>query len=128
MAGYQQATIVGYAGGDPSMRYTPQGTPVCDFSVAVTRRFGQGEDRTEKTTWFKVTCWNKLAEIANEYVRKGGQVMIVGEIDVSPWADKQGQPQATLELRASTMQLLSARDENDGRGRGSAGDNDSIPF
>lgn len=138
MAGYQQCTIVGNVGRDPSFKYTPQGTAVCDFSVAVTRKFGSGDQRQEKTTWFKVTCWNKLAEIANQYVRKGTPLLVVGTIEVSAYMDKNNQPQASLELRADTFQMLSGGREGDGQGgyqqQGGQGnynqseDIDQIPF
>ncbi len=139
MAGYMQCTIVGNVGRDPSFKYTPQGTAVCDFSVAVTRKFGSGEQRQEKTTWFKVTCWNKLAEIANQYIRKGTPVLVVGTVEASAYMDKNNQPQASLELRADTFQMLSGgRGEGDGQGgyqqQGGQGnynqseDIDQIPF
>lgn len=125
MAGYQQVTIVGNVGRDPSFKYTPQGTAVCDFSVAVTRRFSTGDQRQEKTTWFKVTCWNKLAEIANQYVSKGTPVLVAGTIDVTAYTDKNDQPQASLEIRADQLQLLGGRDESE---RGHHESTDDVPF
>ena len=133
MAGYQQAIIVGNVGRDPNFKYTQSGIAVCDFSVAVTRRTGsrssdqqgqqgqQGQqpERQEKTTWFRVTCWRDLAEIANSYVRKGMQVMVVGTIEVSSYMDKNNQPAATLELTAQTFQMLGTRADNQGQGQGS---------
>ena len=80
MAGWSQTIIVGNVGRDVNFKYTQSGVPVADFSVAVTRRFGgrDGAEKQEKTTWYKVTCWRNLAEIANQYIRKGMQVMVVG--------------------------------------------------
>lgn len=139
MAGYQQFTIVGNVGRDPNMKYMQSGTAVCDFSVAVTRRFGSGDQRQEKTLWVRVTCWNKLAEVANQYIRKGTQVMVVGSIDLNVYMDKNNQPAGTIELRADTFQLLGSRADNmDGGGDYNGGDQgqggqgggnfDDIPF
>lgn len=127
MAGWAQTIIVGNVGRDVNLRYTQSGVPVADFSVAVTRRFGNrenggggnGEQQQEKTTWYRVTCWRNLAEIANQYVHKGMQVMVVGTVEVSAYTDKAGQPAATLELTANNFQMLGSRGEREG---GSGGD------
>jgi single-strand DNA-binding protein len=121
---YQQITIVGNVGRDPELRYTPQGFAVCDFSVAVNRRVG-GQNNTEardETTWFRVTCWRQLAETVAKYVRKGRQILIVGEVSVSAYTDKAGQPAATLEITAQTVKFLGQREDNeDGSGGGNGG-------
>lgn len=115
MAGWSQTIIVGNVGRDVNFKYTQSGVPVADFSVAVTRRFGgkDGAEKQEQTTWYRVTCWRNLAEIANQYVRKGTQVMVVGQADVSSYLDKAGQPAATLELTADNFQLLGGRDSGE---------------
>lgn len=115
MTGWQQMIIVGNVGRDAAFKYTPSGVPVCDFSVAVTRKFGGGEgaDRQEKTLWVKVTCWRKLAETAKDYVRKGGQIMVVGTVEIRAYMDKNNQPQASLELTADNFQLLGSRQHSD---------------
>ena len=111
MAGWSQTIIIGNVGRDPQLRYTQSGIPVCDFSVAVTRRIGRRDDpdRTEKTTWFRVTCWRQQAEIASQYVRKGTQIMVVGTIEASAYTDRSGQPAASLDLTADNFQLLGSR-------------------
>ncbi|MFN8374313.1 MAG: single-stranded DNA-binding protein [Anaerolineae bacterium] len=133
MAGYQQMTIVGNVGRDVTLRYTQSGVAVADFSVAVTRKFGSGEQRQEKTLWVRVTAWRNLAETANQYVKKGQQIMVVGTVEVSAYLDKAGQPAATLELTADNFQLLGRRDEaGQGGERGDYGtppsDLSDIPF
>ena len=66
MASFNKITIVGYLGRDPELRYTPQGTPVCDFSVATTeRRKDKAGEFQDLTTWFKVTFWGRLAEVSS---------------------------------------------------------------
>ena len=109
MAGFQQTIIIGNVGRDPELRYTPAGVPVCDFSVAVSRKWGQGDERKEETTWFKVVCWRALAEIAGEYVRKGKQVMVAGRVSVDAYIGNDGEARASLELTAQDLQLLGAR-------------------
>lgn len=111
MSGWSQTIIVGNVGRDVEMRYTQAGIPVASFSVAVTRKFGSGDDRQEKTTWYKVTCWRQLAEIASQYVKKGMQVMVVGTVDVSAYINKEGAAAASLELTADTLQMLGGRGE-----------------
>lgn len=116
MSGWSQTIIVGNVGRDVNLRYTQGGIPVADFSVAVTRKFGSGDDRQEKTTWYKVTCWRQLAEIASQYVKKGMQVMVAGTVDVSAYLNKAGEAAASLELTADTLQMLGGRGEAEAAG------------
>ena len=128
---YQKVVIVGNLGTDPEMRFTPSGVPVTSFNVAVNRRWtdNNGEPR-EKTTWFRVTAWRKLAEQCNQYLSKGRLVLVEGEIDASAWKDSDGNPRATLELTARAVKFLGG-----GRGNGNGGasavevsENEDIPF
>ena len=78
---YQNVVIVGRVGRDAEMRFTPSGVPVTGFSVAVNRVWNNASgERQEKTTWFKVTCWRKLAETAGEWVKKGQLILVEGEV------------------------------------------------
>jgi single-strand DNA-binding protein len=110
---YQNTTIIGHLGRDPEMRYTPDGTPVTSFSVATNRKWTNAEGQLqERTTWFRVTTWRKLAETCNQYLTKGQLVLVVGDVGASAWSDKtSGEPRATLELRARIVRFLSARGE-----------------
>jgi len=109
---YQRTIVIGHLGRDPEMRYTPTGVPVTSFSMATTRKWtnANGEPQ-EKTTWFRVTCWRKQAELAAQYLQKGRLVLVEGEIETSAWTDKEGNPRASLELTASTVRFLGARGE-----------------
>jgi single-strand DNA-binding protein len=113
MASYQYTIVIGNVGRDPELRYTQSGVAVCDFSVAVSRRWTDktSNEPREETTWFKVSCWRNLAEIANQYVRKGKQVMVTGRINASAYIGQDGQARASLELTALDLQLLGRRDE-----------------
>ncbi len=130
---FQRIVIVGNLGSDPEMRFTPSGVPVTSFSVAVNRRWtdSNGEQR-EKTTWFRVTAWRKLAELCNQYLSKGRLVLVEGEIDASAWLDNQGNPRATLELRAHNVRFLGGRsDRGEATSAIESGDdflNDDVPF
>ncbi len=104
---YQKLVIVGNLGSDPEMRYTPDGTPVTSFSVAVNRRWtAKDGSQGEKTTWFRVTAWRKLAETCNQYLSKGRTVLVEGDIDASAWTAKDGTARASLELTARNIRFL----------------------
>ena len=145
MAGLNKLIIIGNLGRDPEMRYLPSGSAVTSFSVAVTRRFkGQDGENREETDWFNVSCFNRLAEIANEYLAKGRQVYIEGRVRLGQWDDRQtGEKRARLELVATDLVMLGQRGDAPGGGdsfggqpaaagdRGFASDNndfDNMPF
>lgn len=117
MAGWAQTIIIGNVGRDPEMRYLPSGVGVCSFSVAVSRRWNDrnSNEQKEKTVWYRVSCWRNLAETANNYIKKGMQVMVVGELEPArAYLDNSGQPAATLELTAQNFQMLGSRADNQG--------------
>jgi len=105
---YQQTIILGNLGSDPQMRYTPDGAPVTNFSVAVNEKWDGGE----KVTWFKVVAWRKLAETCNQYLTKGKQVLVVGTVQAEGWADKNtGEVKSQLVLTAKTVKFLGGKTE-----------------
>ncbi len=110
---YQQIILIGNVGRDPEMSYTPQGIAVCKFSIAVNKVHGKGDARKEKITWFRVTVWRDRAETASQYIRKGMWIMIIGEIGVSVYTDKQGQPAATLEVTANYFKFLDRAEKHE---------------
>jgi single-strand DNA-binding protein len=112
MASFNKITIVGYLGRDPELRYTPQGTPVCDFSVATTeRRKDKSGDFQDSTTWFKVTFWGRQAEVASQYLSKGKQVYIEGRLSQREWQDRDGNTRTSLEVTGSDLQFIGPRSE-----------------
>jgi len=109
---YQRTVVVGHLGRDPEMRYTQEGTPVTSFSVATTRRWNDREGaQREETTWFRVTVWGRQAEPCNQYLSKGRLVLVEGTIGASAWKGRDGEPRATLELRADRVVFLGGRGE-----------------
>jgi single-strand DNA-binding protein len=109
---FNKITIVGFLGRDPELRYTPQGTAVCNFSVATTekRRNARGETE-EHTLWFTVTAWGRQAEVANEYLAKGRQVYIDGRLRLEEYTDREGNLRLSAEVNASDIHFLGQRGE-----------------
>jgi len=120
--GINKVIIVGNLGGDPETRYMPSGSAVTNLTVATNeswkdKQTGEQKDRTE---WHKVAMFNRLAEIAAEYLRKGSQVYIEGKLRTRKWQDKSGQDRWTTEIIADEMQMLGGRGGAGGGGGGSA--------
>lgn len=112
---FQQLIIIGNLGGDPELRYTANGTPVANFNVAVNRRWAKEDgSQAEETTWFRVSAWNKLAEVCNQYLRKGRQVMVVGRVSASAYKAADGQPRASLDVTANSVKFLGGARGEDG--------------
>ncbi len=103
---YKQITIVGNVGSEPEMRFTPSGTPVTNFSVAVNEKRTKDGESQEETTWFRVTTWNKLAEICNQYLNKGRQVLVVGSPRLRQWEAPDGTTKTSLEINAREVKFL----------------------
>ena len=116
-------------GRDPEMRYTPSGVAVTNFSVATSRSWtGQDGQRQEKTVWFRVAAWDRLAETSNQYLTKGQRVLVVGELEEpSTWTDREGNTRASLEVRARTVRFLNTRAESEAlaSGMGQSGGQDA---
>ena len=110
---YQELTIVGNVGVDAEMRYTPGGDAVTSFNVATSRKFKNAQGVTvEQTTWHRVSCWRKLAEVCAEHVRRGNRVLVTGTVEARSWKDgRTGEPRAGLEVTASTVRFLGGADE-----------------
>jgi len=113
---FNKVILVGNLGRDPELRYTPQGTPVCSFSMATNeRRKDKTGEMQDQTTWFRVTLWGRQAETASQYLTKGRPVYIEGRLRVEEWTDRDGKPRHTLEVTATDMQFIGG-----GRGEGEA--------
>jgi single-strand DNA-binding protein len=123
MKSVNKVILVGNLGKDPEVKYTPQGTPVAKFSLATNERFkdkdGNWQDRTE---WHNIVLWQRLAEIAGEYLKKGSKVYIEGRIRTDSWDDKQtGQKKYMTNIVGQDLVLLSGRGEGAEFGGGSRG-------
>jgi single-strand DNA-binding protein len=131
---FQRVTLIGRVGQEPQMRYTPDGTPVTSFSVATTTVVSKDRNAEcpagwkesyngrnwELTTWWRISCWRQLAETVNQYVRKGMQVFVEGEVrgeaangsqNPRVWTGNDGVARASFELMARTVKFLGGREE-----------------
>lgn len=134
MSGLNKAMIIGHLGRDPEMRYTQDGSPVANFSVATTEKY---KDK-ENTEWHKVVAFGKLAEICGQYLQKGKQVYVEGRLQTRKYTGKDGTEKQSTEIIATSMQMLSGRgneggDADSGRSNapspsGNPAASDDIPF
>lgn len=114
--GVNKVILVGNLGKDPETRYMPSGAAVTNITVATSETWkdkNTGEQK-EQTEWHRVAFFNRLAEVAGQYLKKGSKVYIEGSLHTRKWQDQSGQDRYTTEIKASTMQML------DSRGGGSA--------
>ena len=121
MASLNKVQIIGNLGRDPEVRYTPNGNAVCNVSVASTRQWKNKEsgEKQEETEWHRVVFYDRLAEIAGEYLKKGRSVYVEGRLKTRKWTDKEGKEQYTTEIVATEMQMLGGRE---GMGGGASDD------
>jgi len=127
MASVNKVILVGNLGRDPETRYSPNGGAICNVSIATTRNWkdkASGE-RKEETEWHRVVFYDRLAEIAGEYLKKGRPVYVEGRLKTRKWTDKEGAEKFTTEIIAEEMQLLGSRDGGGGGGGGGGGDYES---
>lgn len=102
-----KATLIGNLGADPEIRSTNTGTRVATLSVATSRRWtSKSGEQQEKTEWHRVVCWDKLAEIAERYLKRGDRLYVEGRIEYRQWEGQDGQTKYTTEIRAMEMIML----------------------
>ena len=118
MASINKVILIGNLGRDPEVRYTPSGAAVCNVSVATTRNWKDKSsgDKVEETEWHRVVFYDRLAEIAGEYLKKGRPVYVEGRLKTRKWQDKDGKDNYTTEIVAEQMQLLGGREGGGGGG------------
>ncbi|OUS28061.1 single-stranded DNA-binding protein [Gammaproteobacteria bacterium 45_16_T64] len=124
--GINKVIVLGNLGNDPETRYMPNGNAVTNISVATSeswqdKQSGQNQERTE---WHKIVFFNRLAEIAGEYLRKGSKVYVEGALRTRKWQDQSGNDRYSTEIVASEMQMLDSRGE--GQSGGSMGGYDQM--
>lgn len=125
MASLNKVMLIGNLTRDPEIKYTPKGTAVAEIAIAINRNYtGADGQKKEEVTFIDVTLWERLAEIAGEYLKKGRPVFIEGRLQLDTWDDKAtGQKRSRLRVRAESMQLLGSR-EGGGGGGGAPGPRD----
>lgn len=121
--GVNKVILIGNLGQDPEVRFMPSGNPVANLRLATTdswmdRQSGQRQERTE---WHSVVLFNKTAEIAQQYLKKGSKVYIEGRLQTRKWQDQNGQDRYSTEIVANDMQMLDSRGEQQGQSAGGYG-------
>jgi len=111
MASVNKVILVGNLGRDPETRYMPDGTALCNLSLATTYGWKDktSGERKEETEWHRVTLRGRLAEVAGQYLKKGSPAYVEGRLRTRKWQDKEGQDRYTTEIVGETLQLLGAR-------------------
>ncbi len=141
---YAKATVLGNLGRDPETRYTQGGRMNVSFSIASSRRYTDASGTPqEKTTWFRVTAWGKLAETADKlaqdgYLAKGRMVLVSGRVELNEYTNQAGEAKASIEITADDITLAGGRSDGGGSGQGGgqrsaqpaavAEDIDDLPF
>jgi single-strand DNA-binding protein len=114
--------LVGRLGRDPETRYTGGGQAVANFSVATDETYkDRNGERQKRTEWHRITAWGKLAEICQQYLKKGTMVYVEGRIQSREWQDKEGQKRTSFDIVANTMKMLSSRGDAAAAGAGAMG-------
>ncbi len=110
MSSVNKAILVGRLGADPEMRYTQSNTAVTTMNIATNETYTDSSgERREKTEWHRVVAWSRLAEICQQYLRKGSLVYVEGPIQTREWEDRDGNKRYTTEVKALTMQILDSK-------------------
>jgi len=114
--GINKVIVLGNLGNDPETRYLPNGNAVTNISIATSESWKdkQTNQEQERTEWHRVVFFNRLAEIAGEYLKKGSKVYIEGALRTNKWQDKEGNDRYTTEIVANEMQMLDSRGDNAG--------------
>jgi single-strand DNA-binding protein len=112
MASYNKITLVGNVGNDPQLKIVGDNRKVTELSLAINEKGRNGQP--DKTEWYRVSLWDAKADIAANYVRKGNPVFIEGRLSVRSYVDKDGRDRYSLEVTATDLVLLGAKDLNDG--------------
>lgn len=122
MASLNKIMIIGNVGRDPELRMTSGGKPVTEFSVAVNRVFNDqaSGERREETEWFRVVCWQRLAETAQQLIQKGRLVFVEGRLQTRPWTDREGKERLSVEIIANDFRVLDSRRDREGAMGGAA--------
>ena len=114
-ANFNRAIIAGNLTRDPQVRSLANDQAVCNFGLAVNRRYSTSEgDRREETTFVDVECWGRIAELVGQYLTKGRQALVEGRLKMDAWEDKDGNKRTKLLVVAASVQFLDGRDDSSG--------------
>jgi single-strand DNA-binding protein len=112
MPALNRIQLIGNLGKDPELRSLPSGTSVCSFSLAVNRRWKNGDGESRETTdWFNIETWGRLGEVCHQYLRKGKLVYVEGRMQTDRWQDDKGEPRSRAKVVGQVMQILDRKPE-----------------
>ena len=123
MASVNKVILIGNLGKDPEIRYAPSGSAICNITLATSRNWKDKTtgERQEETEWHRVVFFDRMAEVAGEYLKKGKSVYIEGRLKTRKWTDKEGAEKYTTEVMADKMEMLGSREGGGGGSGGSSG-------
>jgi len=123
MASVNKVILIGNLGRDPEVRYAPSGSAICNVTIATSRQWKNKDsgERQEETEWHRVVFYDRLAEIAGEYLKKGKSVYVEGRLKTRKWTDKDGVEKYTTEIIAQEMTMLGGREGGGGGGMSDEG-------
>jgi len=129
MSGVNRVQLLGRLGGDPELKYAPNGNAVCNFTVATSESWTdkQGQ-KHEKTEWSRIVIFSKLAELCNQYISKGSQVYVEGKIQTRNYDDKEGRKIYITEIVANNVQFLGSKKQEQTNSEQSNFTSSDIPF
>jgi single-strand DNA-binding protein len=124
MASVNKVILIGNLGRDPEVRYAPSGSAICNITLATSRNWKDktSGERQEETEWHRVVFFDRMAEVAGEYLKKGKSVYIEGRLKTRKWTDKDGVEKYTTEIMADKMEMLGSREGGGGMGGGDDAD------
>ena len=135
MANYNRVILMGNLTRDPELRYTPNGSAVASFSIAVNRRYKVDNEKREETSFFDIVFFGKPAEIIAEYMKKGRPLLVEGRLQQRRWETDDGQKRSKVEIVGENFQFMGGRDQDNARPPASGGtdappefDDSDIPF
>ena len=124
MASVNKVILIGNLGKDPEVRYAANGSAICNITLATSRvsKDKTSGERQEQTEWHRVVFFDRLAEIAGEYLKKGKSIYVEGRLQTRKWTDKEGVERYSTEIVANEMTMLGGREGGGGGGMGGSGD------
>ena len=129
MASVNKVILIGNLGKDPEVRYAPSGSAICNVTIATSRQWKDktSGERQEETEWHRVTFFDRMAEVAGEYLKKGKSVYIEGRLKTRKWTDKEGVERYSTDIMADRMEMLGSREGAGGGGDDAGGGQRSAP-
>ncbi|TVQ12601.1 MAG: single-stranded DNA-binding protein [Balneolaceae bacterium] len=137
MASLNKVMIIGHLGADPDVRYSQNNTAIATLSVATNERYkDQNGDWQESTEWHRIVAFGRIAEVCQEYVKKGSKIYVEGSLQTRSWEDKDGVKKYTTEIKARTLFMLDGKGDSNTMEPAASGaavvndntDNDDLPF